>query len=77
MNRVVIVAGETSGDLHGAALMRAMKDVCPDLAFSGIGGSGMIAEGLTALRHMREMNFMGFVEVVRHLPFILRTMKGP
>jgi len=75
VKRVVIVAGETSGDLHGAALMRAMKEACPDLAFSGIGGSGMIAEGLTALRHMREMNFMGFVEVVRHLPFIMRTMK--
>lgn len=75
MKRVVIVAGETSGDLHGAALMRAMKAAYPDLAFSGIGGSLMIDEGMTALRHMREMNFMGFVEVVRHLPFIMRTMK--
>ena len=74
MKRILIVAGETSGDLHGSALMRALKER-GDVAFRGIGGSLMIGEGLDPLRHVREMNFMGLVEVLRHLPFIRRTMR--
>jgi len=75
MKRVFIIAGETSGDLHGAALMNRMKARLPDCAFDGIGGPRMIGEGLDAIRRVRDMNFMGFVEVVRHLPFIRRTMR--
>ena len=74
MKRVLIIAGETSGDLHGSALMHHMKKGLPDVSFKGIGGSLMIGEGLDAVRHVREMNFMGLTEVVRHLPFILRTL---
>jgi len=73
MKRVLIVAGEASGDLHGAALMRSMRQLDPAFEFQGIGGSRMEAEGLKALRHVRDMNFMGFFEVIRHLPFIRRT----
>jgi lipid-A-disaccharide synthase len=75
MKRVLIIAGETSGDLQGSALMRQMKLGMPDLEFKGIGGDFMIGEGLDALRHVRDMNFMGLTEVVRHLPSIRRTMK--
>ncbi len=75
MNRVLIVAGETSGDLHGAALMRSMKARVPGLEFRGIGGTRMAEEGLQAIRHVREMNFMGLAEVIRHLPLIRRTMR--
>lgn len=75
MNRVFIIAGETSGDLHGAALMHAMKARSPGLEFRGIGGTRMIGEGLQAIRHVREMNFMGLAEVIRHLPFIQRTLR--
>ncbi len=75
MNRVLIVAGETSGDLHGATLMRAMKDASPDIEFAGIGGTRMEGEGLRPIRHVRDMNFMGFVEVIRHLPLIRRTFR--
>ena len=74
MKRVLIIAGETSGDLHGSALMRCMKNGLTDVSFKGIGGSLMIGEGLDAIRHVREMNFMGLTEVVRHLPFIRRTL---
>ncbi|MCE5250062.1 lipid-A-disaccharide synthase [bacterium] len=73
MKRVLIIAGETSGDLHGSVLMRGMKNSCPDIEFKGIGGSLMIDEGLDALRHTGEMNFMGLAEVIRHIPFIRRT----
>jgi lipid-A-disaccharide synthase len=75
MKRVFIIAGETSGDLHGASLMAAMRQRDPDIEFRGIGGTRMIAEGLNAFRRVRDMNFMGFAEVVRHLPFIRRTFR--
>ncbi|MFC1489914.1 lipid-A-disaccharide synthase [Candidatus Latescibacterota bacterium] len=74
MKRVFIIAGETSGDLHGSNLMKQMKAMEPDIEFKGVGGTLMINEGLEAVRHVRDMNFMGFVEVIRHLPFIRRTM---
>jgi lipid-A-disaccharide synthase len=73
MKSVLIVAGETSGDLHGANLMKQMNAQMPGLVFHGIGGTLMINEGLKAIRHVREMNFMGFAEVIRHLPFIRKT----
>jgi lipid-A-disaccharide synthase len=74
MKRVFIIAGESSGDLHGSALMKCMKAQEPDIEFKGVGGTLMIREGLDAARHVRDMNFMGFVEVIKHLPFIRRTM---
>lgn len=75
MKRVLLIAGESSGDLHGSAVMRCMKARMPEIEFMGIGGSLMINEGLDAVRHVQEMNFMGLAEVIRHLPFIRRTMK--
>jgi len=75
MKRVFLLAGESSGDLHGSALMNRMKARMPDIEFTGIGGSLMEREGLEAVRHVQEMNFMGMVEVIRHIPFIRRTMK--
>ena len=75
MKRVLVVAGETSGDLHGSSLMNRMKAVMPDIEFKGIGGTRMIEEGLEAVRHVRDMNFMGLAEVIRHLPYLHRTMR--
>ena len=75
MKRVLIIAGESSGDLHGSSLMNRMKAIMPDIEFKGIGGKLMIEEGLEAVRHVSDLNFMGLVEVIRHLPFIRHTMK--
>lgn len=75
MKRVLVIAGESSGDLHGSSLMSRMKTTMPDIEFKGIGGTLMIEEGLDAFCHVRDMNFMGLAEVVLHLPFIRRTMK--
>jgi len=74
MKRILIVAGETSGDLHGSALMREIKTGAEGIFFRGIGGTLMVGEGLDAIRHVRDMNFMGLVEVLRHLPFIKKTL---
>ncbi len=75
MNNILIIAGEQSGDIHGAALMREMKLIDPSLRFTGIGGYNMIAEGMTAVQHIKDMAFLGFTEVVKHLPFIRRVQR--
>jgi lipid-A-disaccharide synthase len=71
LENILIIAGEQSGDIHGAALMQEMKKIDNSLTFIGIGGDNMIAEGLNALQHIKNMAFLGFTEVVKHLPFII------
>jgi len=64
-----IIAGEVSGDIHGALLMDAMKQVDPSCKFSGIGGHQMKLSGLSSLFPLEKMSVMGFVEVLKHLCF--------
>lgn len=72
-------AGEASGDLHGAALMKALKAVDSEAHFAFLGGDLMAAEaGTVPVVDYRRMAYMGFSEVLRHLPDIfanLRTAK--
>lgn len=72
--RILVIAGETSGDTHGAALVRSLHEMDPEIEISGIGGNRMRDAGMHLLYHVREMSFMGFVEVLRHLPFIRKVM---
>ncbi len=72
-SEILIVAGEASGDLHGGALVRALRERRPELRFFGIGGDRMSESGVQLIRHVREMSFLGFFEVVRHLPFIRKV----
>jgi len=74
-NKLVIIAGEVSGDIHGAALIAALKARIPDLELSGIGGDLMVAQGLKARFHIREMAFLGIGEVLKHLPFIKKVFR--
>ncbi len=69
MALIYLVAGEHSGDVLGARLMIALRRLRPDLAFAGIGGPRMVAEGLSPLFPMQELAVMGLVEV---LPRIVR-----
>ncbi len=71
----MIVAGETSGDLHGAGVVRELKRRNPGMEIFGIGGDRMQREGMTLTYHVREISFMGFVEVVKHLPLIRSVEK--
>jgi lipid-A-disaccharide synthase len=68
--RVMMIAGEASGDLHGSGVIRALKRCMPAVEVYGIGGDKMRAEGMELVFHVREVSVMGFVEVVRHLPVI-------
>lgn len=71
-----IIAGEASGDLHGAALIEALKSQDKDARFSFLGGDRMKdAAGTEPIIHNRDMAFMGFSEVLRHLDKIFGNLK--
>lgn len=74
-SRLLLVAGETSGDHHAAAVMSALRKLDDSLEFYGIGGDRMIANGLQPLYHNQRMSFLGFSEVIKHLPFIVKVKR--
>ena len=69
-----VIAGEASGDLHGAGLIRELHAQDAEADIRCWGGDKMEAAGATLVKHYRELAFMGFVEVIRHLPEILRNI---
>ena len=70
-----LIAGEASGDLHASHLIAALKAEDPKAEFRGFGGDLMEAEGMTLVRHYRDLAFMGVVAVVLHARTILAGMK--
>ena len=66
MREILILAGEASGDLHGAALAERLRALRPDLALTGTGGDRMAAAGVSLLE--RVDGVVGFLEVLRHIP---------
>ncbi|MFM2289885.1 MAG: lipid-A-disaccharide synthase [Pseudomonadota bacterium] len=73
--RVVIVAGEASGDQLGAALMQALRARFPAVQFAGIGGPRMRAAGCECWHDAATLTVMGLVEVLPHLPRLLRIRR--
>ena len=72
----MLVAGESSGDRLGAALMRALRDESErEIRFSGVGGAMMRAEGLETIFPAEDIAVMGFAEVVPHIPRVLRRLR--
>ncbi len=71
MLRVAIVANEISGDLLGAGLMRALRELQGDVLFEGVGGPRMLEQGCNSLIPMELLSVMGLVEVLKHLPELL------
>lgn len=71
-----LVAGEASGDLHGANLMKALKAEDSDAVFRYFGGDKMQGEGGELVKHYADMAFMGFTEVVLNLRTIFKNLKA-
>ncbi len=67
-----VIAGERSGDLHAANLIKALKTEDPQAQFRAWGGDAMQAAGADIVTHYRQMAFMGFLEVLKNL----RTISG-
>jgi lipid-A-disaccharide synthase len=73
--KVYVIAGEASGDLHGSNLMRAMLEQEPSVQFRFWGGDHMTEVAGKPVKHIRELAFMGFVEVVMNLRTILGNIR--
>lgn len=72
---IAFVAGEASGDLLAAGVLAELRRREPALALAGVGGDRMIAAGFDAWHHVRELSVRGYVEVLRHLPRLLRLRR--
>ncbi len=73
--RALIVTGEASGDLHGANLILAAREIDPELAFFGVGGTRMADAGCEIVIPGETLSVMGFVEVIGHFPVIYRAFQ--
>ncbi len=70
---ILIVAGEASGDNVGGLLAEELKVLQPDLELFGLGGDRMNANDVDIVYHANQLSFLGFWEVVKHLPFIKKV----
>jgi lipid-A-disaccharide synthase len=73
--KILIVAGEASGDEHAARLVAAIKERAPGAEFFGIGGEALTAQGVRLLCQAADLAVVGLWEVVRHLPAVLGALR--
>ena len=70
-----LVAGEASGDVLGAGLIRALRGRYPDAAFEGVAGPEMVAAGCEQWEPAESLAVMGLVEPLAHIPRLLRLRR--
>lgn len=69
-----IIAGEASGDLHGSNLIKELHKLDRQASIRCWGGDKMQVAGATLVKHYRDLAFMGFIEVIKNLPTILKNI---
>jgi lipid-A-disaccharide synthase len=69
-NSILIVAGEPSGDNVGGLLAAELKLLDPEIELFGLGGDRMDVSGVHLRYHVNQLSFLGFIEVIKHIPFI-------
>ncbi len=75
MKRYIIIAGETSGDTYGAELMKKIRaQHSQPVSFWGIGGNKMASNGLCEINDMHSISVVGFTEIVKKIPSILKLL---
>ncbi|MBN1480243.1 lipid-A-disaccharide synthase [candidate division KSB1 bacterium] len=73
VRRILMVAGEASGDLHGGKLVRALNANADELQIFGVGGDHMADAGMELLFHVADLAYVGFSEIIKHLPHFKRV----
>jgi lipid-A-disaccharide synthase len=73
--KLFVLAGEASGDLHGAGVLKSLKRLEPSFDVFGIGGKHIQATGVRLLYSVEQINFMGFVEIAKHYRFLRRVLE--
>jgi lipid-A-disaccharide synthase len=74
--KIYVIAGEPSGDLHGKNLVAAMQQRLPGAEWRGVGGDGLESLGVKLVSHVRDISFMGFIEVVKNLGKIKKLFRA-
>ena len=74
-NSIIWAAGENSGDYLASRVLPAVAASRPNLKMEGIGGDRMIQDGLDPWFHASELSVRGYLEVIRHLPRILKIRR--
>lgn len=72
MSSILIIAGENSGEKHGANLVHQFNKIQPSFTFFGIGGKHMADEGVRLLHSVEELALVGFFEIFTHIPRLKR-----
>lgn len=76
VKKIFFLAGEQSGDLHGALVIKQLKRIFPEVAVSGVGGSMMKEAGMECIYSCDDLAVIGFVEVFKNIRRLMRIEKG-
>lgn len=72
--KIFIIAGESSGDFHAANLVKQLRNIVSDIQLSGIGGNELENAGVKLIHNFKEINFIGFTQVIKNLRKITKVL---
>ncbi|NLV93520.1 MAG: lipid-A-disaccharide synthase [Candidatus Riflebacteria bacterium] len=76
VKKIFFLAGEQSGDLHGALVIKQLKRIFPEVAVSGVGGSMMKEAGMECIYSCDDLAVIGFIEVIKNIRRLMNIEKG-